>query len=258
MTRMNKIQKCICKKFFIDFMTPGNIKLKTLEMTFEGSEEFRGDANQIRGFFASKFNEYDLLHNHNTDRFCYRYPLVQYKVLDRTPLIVGVNEGAEILKGLFDKFDTVTLPHKDFEITERSLRLKKQEFGLTKSIYFYEFLTPWLALNKENEEKFLEARNPEEQKEILRRTLVGNLLSMSKAFEYTVPDTIKCDVDLEISHSNYKKMDFTSFTGGFIANFLIPDLMGIGKGFGTVRKWEREKVKPKYIITSDIKQSKYF
>lgn len=237
---MNKIEKCICKKFQIDFMNPENIKLKTLEMTFEGTEEFRGDANQIRGFFASKFNEYDQLHNHNTDRFCYRYPLVQYKVLDRIPFIVGVNEGAEILKSLFDKFDTVTLPYEDFEITERSIRIKKQEFGLTKGIYFYEFLTPWLALNKENEEKFLETRNPEDQKEILRRTLIGNLLSMSKTFGYTVPDTIKCDVDVEICRSKYKTMDFTSFTGGFMANFLIPDFMGVGKGvakgFGTVRK----------------------
>ena len=221
-------------------MNSENIKLKTLEMTFEGTEEFRGDANQIRGFFASKFNEFDQLHNHNTDRFCYRYPLVQYKVLDRIPLIVGVNEGAEILKGLFDKFDTVTLPYENFEITERFMSIKKQDFGLTKSIYFYEFLTPWLALNKENEEKFFDAGNPEEQKEILRRTLIGNLLSMSKTFGYTVPDTIKCDVDVEICRSKYKTMDFTSFTGGFMANFLIPDIMGIGKGvakgFGTVRK----------------------
>jgi len=237
---MNKIEKDISKKFFVYLMTPENIKLKTLEMTFEGAEEFRGDANQIRGFFASKFNEYDHLHNHNTDRFLYRYPLVQYKVFDRMPLIVGINEGAEILKGLFDKFDTVTLPYEDFEITERSMRIKKQDFGLTKGIYFYEFLTPWLAFNEENEEKFFETDNPEEQKEILRKTLIGNLLSMSKAFGYTVPDTIKCDVDVELRSSKYKKMDFISFTGGFIANFLIPDFMGIGKGvakgFGTVRK----------------------
>lgn len=233
-------------------MTSENIKLKTLEMTFEGTEEFRGDANQIRGFFASKFNEYDLLHNHNTDRFCYRYPLVQYKVLDRTPLVVGVNEGAEILKGLFDKFDTVTLPHEDFEITERFMRIKKQEFGLTKSIYFYEFLTPWLALNKENEEKFLKIRNPEEQNEMLRKTLAGNLLSMSKTLGYTVPDTIKCDVDVELRRSKYKNMDFTSFTGGFIANFLIPDFMGVGKGvakgFGTVRKIKLGSIKTRKFL----------
>lgn len=172
-------------------MDPENIKLKILEMTFESKEDFRGDANQIRGFFASKFNESDQLHNHNTDRFLYRYPLVQYKVLDSVPLIVGINEGAEILKGIFDKFDTVTLPYKDFEITDRSMRIKKQDFGLTKSIYFYEFLTPWLAFNKENEEKFSETSNPDEQKEILRKILIGNLLSMSKAIGYTVPDTIK-------------------------------------------------------------------
>lgn len=88
-------------------MTPENIKLKTLEMTFEGSEEFKGDANQIRGFFASKFNEYDQLHNHNTDKFCYRYPLVQYKVLDKMPLVVGINEGAEIIRCDCKKFNIV-------------------------------------------------------------------------------------------------------------------------------------------------------
>jgi hypothetical protein len=63
---------------------------------------------------------------------------------------------------------------------------------------------------------------------------------MSKAFGYTVPDTIKCDVNVEINRSKYKNLDFTSFTGGFMTNFLIPDFIGIGKGvakgFGTVRK----------------------
>ncbi len=79
--------------------------------------------------------------------------------------MVGVNEGAEILKGLFDKFDTVTLPYENFEITERSMRIKKQDFGLTKSIYFYEFLTPpWLALNKENEENFLRPETPKSKR----------------------------------------------------------------------------------------------
>lgn len=216
------------------------MKLKTLEMSFKGAGEFKGDANQIRGFFASKFNEYDHLHNHNTDRFYYRYPLVQYKVIDKNPFIVGVNEGAETLKNLFDTFDTITLSNGDFEITEQSLKLKKQTFGLSKSIYFYEFLAPWIALNKENKEKFLETKNPEDQKEILRKTLAGNLLSMSKTLGYTVPDTIKCDVDVELRHSKYKNIDFISFSGGFMANFLIPDFLGIGKGvskgFGTVRK----------------------
>lgn len=185
-------------------MNSGSIKLKTLELTFEGAEEFRGDTNQIRKFFEFKFNEYFQLHDHNTDGFVYRYPFVQYKVFDRIPFIVGVNEGAEILKSIFDKFAMFTPLFKDFEITEISLRLKKQDFGLTKSIYFYEFLTPWLAFNEKNKEKFSETDNPEEQKEILRKTLIGNLLSMSKAFGYIVPDAIKCDVDVELRHSKYK------------------------------------------------------
>lgn len=216
------------------------MKLKILEMTFESTKEFTEDVSCIRGFFATKFNDLILLHNHNTDKFVYEYPLVQYKSIEGKPLLIGINEGTEILKEIFDKFDKITLNHKDYEIIERTMKIKKQEFGLTKEFYFYEFVTPWLALSQKNNEKYLLTQNNDEKAILLRKILTGNLLSMSKTFGYTVPDEIKCDIDLVPTKSRYKDNNLTSFCGGFIVNFFIPSYLGIGKsvskGYGTVRK----------------------
>lgn len=82
--------------------------------------------------------------------------------------------------------------------------------------------------------------------ELLRNILKGNLLSMSKSLGYSVPDQIKCDIDLLPTKSRYKDTVITSFDGGFMANFCIPDHLGIGKsvskGFGTVRKIRSDEI----------------
>ncbi len=69
----------------------------------------RGDATKLRGFFATSFNEHALLHQHVTDKLIYKYPLIQYKMLDRTPLVLGINEGADVLKEIYDKFSEIKL-----------------------------------------------------------------------------------------------------------------------------------------------------
>ena len=41
----------------------------------------RSTAPMIRGYFANKYNEIEQMHNHKDDKFIYRYPHIQYKVL---------------------------------------------------------------------------------------------------------------------------------------------------------------------------------
>jgi len=83
-------------------------------------------------------------------------------------------------------------------------------------------------------------KNYDETQEFMRKTLIGNLLSMSKSLDYQVPDRIKCDVKVKIRKSRLKDINLMTFLGGFSANFIIPDHLGIGKsvsrGFGAVRK----------------------
>lgn len=218
-------------------MTAG-MNLKTFTLTLASTRPITGSAPELRGFFATKFTEYSLLHQHNADRLIYRYPLVQYKMIGGVPMVVGINDGAEVLKQVYDKCDEIKLGEDVYEIVEKGISVSNQEFGISDKIHSYEFATPWLALNQENYMKYYGMSSMKERQEFLRRTLIGNLLSMSKSLDYQVPDEIKCDVQVKIRKNRLKDVNVMAFIGGFCANFLIPDYLGIGKsvsrGFGAV------------------------
>lgn len=155
-------------------------------------------------------------------------------------MVIGINDGAEVLKQVYDKYDEIKLGEEVYEIVEKGISVRNKEFGLSDKIHSYEFATPWFALNQENYMKYYGMRGREERQEFLRKTLIGNLLSMSKSLDYQVPDTIKCDVQVNIRKSRLKDINVMTFVGSFCANFLIPDYIGIGKsvsrGFGAVRR----------------------
>jgi hypothetical protein len=214
--------------------------LKTFTLTLTSTRPIRGSATQLRGFFATKFNEYTLLHQHNTDKLIYRYPLVQYKMINKTPTVIGINEGAEVLKDIYDKYDEINLNGNIYEIVERGITVKEQEFELSDKLLSYRFVTPWLALNQENFERYLKLDRVK-QNEMLRRNLVGNLLSASKGLGYIVPDTIKLEIGKRQNvMCKIKGVQFVGFTCEFMVNFKIPQYIGLGKsvsrGYGAVEK----------------------
>ncbi len=212
--------------------------LRTFTLTLASTRPIHGTSAELRGFFATKFNEYSLLHQHSADKFIYSYPLVQYKMIEGAPMVIGINDGAEVLKQVYDKYDDIKLGEEVYEIVEKGIAVRNQEFGISDKFHSYEFATPWLALNQENYMKYYGLHGREERQEFLRKTLIGNLLSMSKSLDYQVPDTIKCDVDVNIRKSRLKDVNVMTFVGSFCANFIIPDYLGIGKsvsrGFGAV------------------------
>lgn len=200
----------------------------------------KGSASQLRGFFATKFNEYVLLHHHQADKFVYRYPFVQYKIINKIPMVVGINEGASVLKEIYDKSDSIKIGSTVYEINEREIEIKKAKFGLTPEFHSYKFITPWIGLNQNNYMQYYALRNNEERIEFLRKILTGNILSMSKSFGYTVPDRIKCDLFVRAEKTSLKNVKYMGFNGKFHVNFKIPDYFGIGKsvsrGFGVVEE----------------------
>ncbi len=216
------------------------MNIKTFTLTLASTRPIRGTSSELRGFFATKFTEYSLLHQHSADKLIYSYPLVQYKIIDGAPMVIGINDGTEVLKQIYDKYDEIKLGKEVYEIVEKGITVKNQEFGLSDKFHSYEFATPWLALNQQNYIKYYGMKNYDETQEFMRKTLTGNLLSMSKSLNYQVPDRIKCDVKVKIRKSRLKDVNVMTFIGGFSANFIIPDHLGIGKsvsrGFGAVRR----------------------
>ncbi len=232
------------------------MKLKTLTLTLELSQSkfcestrcsiwytdkpIKEDASKLRGFFASKFTEYALLHQHDVGKLIYRYPKIQYKMIDGVPLVLGIGEGADVLKEIYDKYDEIRLDENTYNVVGRGITLKEVDFGLCDGIYSYSFITPWIALSQKNYEKYWKSDRVG-QRELLRRTLIGNILSASKGLDYTVPDEIKLDIVGRVTPKKcfIKKTPLVGFGCDFMVNFNIPDLIGLGKsvsrGFGAVR-----------------------
>nr|WP_292395657.1 CRISPR-associated endonuclease Cas6 [Methanoculleus sp. UBA303] len=100
-----------------------------------------------------------------------------------------------------------------------------------------------MALNQQNYLRYLEFdRN--ERSELLRKTLTSNFLSASKGLGYHVPDRIKLDIrNISTCQCDLKGTPMIGFTGEFLVNFDIPDLLGLGKsvsrGYGAVRCIDR-------------------
>jgi hypothetical protein len=157
-------------------------------------------------------------------------------------VIVGLSDGAVAVSNLQNMIDSLKIGDELIEVCGQQFSQQDVKFGDTSYNIFYSFLTPWLALNEENYERYKMA-GPKEQIDLLRRILIGNILSMSKGLGYVVTEEIKVsklDVYPVKTPVRLKGVGMTGFKGTFSVNFELPDHIGLGKsvsrGFGTVVK----------------------
>ena len=96
-----------------------------------------------------------------------------------------------------------------------------------------------MALNQNNFRKYINSQSSQ-RPELLKKILIGNLISVSKWLQYDVKDRIYAMVNVNPINVNFKNQKMIAFKGNFVCNFLIPDYLGLGKsvsrGFGTVLK----------------------
>lgn len=193
---------------------------------------------KLRGFFASG-QENDLLHNHTQQGGeLYRYPLVQYKIVDGIPVVVAVGDGIPALQPLVVSRQELVLGNRTYPRGQLFMELEDELLGDTEERFIYRFVTPWFGLNQENHRRYVQS-GPEERKTLLERVLTGNLLSLAKGLGVTVDRRLLVAAALEEESVPFKNETVLGFTGGFSVNFRIPCLLGLGKsvsrGFGAVR-----------------------
>ena len=195
---------------------------------------------KLRGSLASQFPRFNLIHNHlENDKLRYAYPSIQFKVINKTPSIVGIGDGIDVLKTVFMGIDKIDIGGKKQDINEKSIQLDSVIIGQTEQPVSYQFISPWMALNQKNHKEY-KSLNWNERRTFLEKILRGNLVSLSKGFGYTIPDfdLVQVQSRLKPITRNFKNQKMLCFTGAFKTNFEIPDYLGIGKqtarGFGTV------------------------
>lgn len=224
------------------------MNIKILVTVIKTDKQVKEDPSKLRGYIGKKFPEYILLHHHiNGTEYIFTYPRIQYKIIEGTPIIVGIEEGAGILKKISDEINELMLGKKKYEVKSIQMNQINAEFGKCRKNIKYKFLTPWLALNPKNYKKYREIKEWKERKEFLNNILVGNILSMCKGLNYIVTGKLYAHSLLEKNTVRYKAIPHIGFTGEFKINFKIPDYLGIGKGishgFGVVKKIENDRKK---------------
>lgn len=225
------------------------------------------DAHKLRGYFGELFREHSpLLHNHLTSdeeseggtvavKFRYAYPLVQYKVLDRVPTLVGLGEGATLLTQLFLQMREITIRSdasrsnvsgqesimETFPVLSKHIKHEQAPIGLADDLIEYSFETLWMALNQAN---FRDYRNysEAEQNAQLKRVLTSQLLALFREFGLWLQphERIMVRLDVQERSTQFKNQTMVAFTGGFLANIIVPDGIGLGKavsrGFGSLKR----------------------
>ncbi len=196
------------------------------------------EGRRLRGFFASGQAEGSFLHNHgDRGRDLYRYPLVQYKIVDGMPVILAIEDGIPALEPVILGRECLTLGNQTYPRGELRLELKNCLLGDTEEPYHYRFCSPWFGLNQDNYRRYAQM-GPGDRKALLERVLIGNLLSLSKGLGVTAERRLQVEAALEEVPMRFKNETILGFGGRFSMNFLIPDLLGLGKsvsrGFGVV------------------------
>lgn len=206
--------------------------------------------HKLRGYFATNFEEI-LFHNHYKDgSYRYGYPLIQYKIINKKPFIIGINQGGDLITDHFLSIDKLKLGNKEYNSPTGRLSVDSQdvkvnnEYGMP--VYKYKFITPWLGLSQENykvyRNKYIEV-SQKEKMDFLKSIIIGNILSFASEIDWWVEEDINVVPSLKNISVKFKGEDMIGFKGFFFSNVFLPEFIGLGKstsrGFGTI---VREKV----------------
>lgn len=219
-------------------------QLQTTRIKFPDIQLKTRDAHKLRGYFGNLFKKHSpLLHNHyDSGKLRYRYPLVQYKVIDKVPMLIGIEEGAEILPQLFLNISKLAIDGTTYPVNAKNLETQKQTVGFSEDLYDYHFETLWMALNQKNHQKYSQLDSKNEKDKLLNRLVVGNILGFYSNINLQLQksERLMAKVNVKGNTTKFKGNTMLAFSGSFVVNALLPDFIGIGKsvarGFGTVVK----------------------
>jgi hypothetical protein len=199
------------------------------------------DAHKLRGYFGNLFREKSvLLHNHlEGSEFKYAYPKVQYKVIDTTPTLVGIADGAELLTELFLKIRELKIDGKVYPVHQKNIEVRHVDPGAASTPNTYRFETLWMGLNQKNHARYDNANSLEKEK-LLEQILVGNCLSFFKSQDIFIETKLNARGSFTEKSTRFKNNRMVAFDGMFEINADLPDLVGLGKsvsrGFGSIKR----------------------
>jgi len=223
-------------------------KLRIVTIVFD-AEVQPFEIPAVRGAIIEKVGRAHILfHNHlDDDKVLYRYPLIQYKVIQRRAAIVCIEYGVDEIHHYFEKEDW-SIKVSDRWLSMKVFRLNLNQFNLQVwNKLFHYSIRNWLALNQQNVVKYIELATESEQRDFLANILKANILSFAKGVEWEIDKPIRLVLEgpVRVTYTNFKQKKLMAFSVNFAVNTFLPDYIGLGKGvslgFGTVKSLRKER-----------------
>ena len=198
------------------------------------------EALTLRDLFGTEFEQHVFDHGRGDDgRPRFEYPRVQFKVMDSMAVLLGINEGADLLEDLCSGLELGKLSDGKVPVVDLHLESRDAEFTFAGGPIDYRFVTPWLALNQQNFRSYTGSRNTKFRKDELSRILIGNCLGAAKSLGIAFPGHVSADCGrLTSIKTTLKGNGVIGFVGRFQVNLHLPELIGLGRsafqGFGAV------------------------
>ena len=188
---------------------------------------FRGAIAEKAGF------ENTLFHNHLKDgSFAYRYPLIQYKRIGKSPAIICVEDGVDEIHHFFQNRSwNVVLGDREVQLKVGSLNMNQITMQVWEKSFDYR-IRNWLPLSQENYKAYQAITSDMDRTEFLEKKLIGNIISMAKGIQWDIDKEIKLRIT-ELSRPKkltYKQQFLMGFDAVFKTNVFIPNWIGLGKG----------------------------
>lgn len=191
-------------------------------------------AHQVRGAIASLYRDWSIMHQHHGRQFLYQHPLVQYKVIDGIPMVVGLGIGAELLAALEPPHELVLnhvpVAFKDIRCVSE---IYEPDFATPQRFHF---ATPWLALNEDNYKLYRVFESDEQViaiGQLLQRILIGNVISFAKGLGLSILARLQAHIENWHAEPVRAKQEESGLMLGFAANgeitFSAPPFWGFGK-----------------------------
>lgn len=201
-----------------------------------------GEEQMFRGAFIKKMGggADPLLHNHVGDGLRYSYPLIQYKIWEGRPAVVGIGGGSDVLAHL-PPTCRLMIGRQEREFKLEHIKVEPYEPEISEIAKMYE-ITKFIPLNRDNMAEFESLPALTDRIGFLENIINANILAFFKGIGFHCHDEIYSAIS-SISKSYplyYKNIKFIGFDLCFITNVLLPEGIGLGKsvsvGFGTLRR----------------------
>jgi len=172
-----------------------------------------------------------------------RYPPILCGQLKHEIRVTGICQGAEFLYSLVDGTMEILIGENRCHIDTRDEEIRSEPFGITDEEHEYEFITPWLALNQQNEKKFYLLQGKPARDAFMQKLLAAQLNTFAKSLEYSHELPIACTAHVRFVRERIDRQTVMIFKGRFRTNLKIPLYLGIGQsvsqGFGWVQEIPR-------------------